>query len=132
MTLRCLFCNKETSKGGNGFEILHHTFPRCLRKTWMLNEGIPKETRVLIAKSRIPLCKRCHEVFHILNSPLIELLRVIPKPHYPSEHFLNMFKGVDEKYGVRSRKDKVVWDEDRRLDTMREKYRGLLPPRDGS
>ncbi len=103
MTRRCVFCKRKIVKGGNGNDILHHTTPKFLVKKswkkWIENKQVPKETKELLLKSRTPLCKRCHKVFHGITLHLVEIIKSSDLPDVPPDRFIDVLRGVDAKYG---------------------------------
>ncbi len=104
--LHCIFCHKRIPHGGGGNDILHHTVPACIPRTygWLQNKEVSPEVKKLVSKSRIPLCPSCHRKYHNLTRPLIELIRNGGKDLIiPPDEFVFILKGVDAKYGVEVR-----------------------------
>ncbi len=102
--LRCIFCNRRIPKGGNRNDVLHHTIPICVSKTygWLHNKEIPGKTKELISKSRLPLCPKCHGKFHNITLPLISLIQNKDEDlSIPPAEFVFILQGVNTKFGVR-------------------------------
>ena len=103
--MNCVFCNREISKGGSGNDILHHTTPKCIvKRSWVESKEVSPRIKELLVKSRIPLCKHCHKVFHSLTHHITELIKHSEIPDVPPDDFINILRGADTKYGTRYHK----------------------------